>query len=135
MNGETNLSELLKGLRPRLNKGDFVFVCVADEEAIPLVRADVLGEFREPEGRTLIIEQTIANQHHLQYQSVYAWITLEVYSSLEAVGLTAAFSNELAQHNVSCNVIAGYHHDHIFVNKNDAQRAVRILNDLSERAG
>jgi hypothetical protein len=54
-----------------------------------------------------------------------------VQSSLEAVGLTAAFSNALAEHRISCNVVAAYHHDHIFVASSDAERAMKVLKALS----
>ena len=55
-----------------------------------------------------------------------------VHSSLEAVGLTAAFALALAQQNISCNVIAGYYHDHIFVSDDDVQQALVILNNLGQ---
>lgn len=60
-----------------------------------------------------------------------AWITLEVHSALDAVGLTAAVSHVLAKENISCNVIAAYHHDHIFVGKEDAQKALKALLKLT----
>ena len=59
-------------------------------------------------------------------------ITLGVHSSLEAVGLTAAVSSLLAKHEISANMVAGYHHDHLFVPANDAERAVELLIQLAE---
>ena len=59
-------------------------------------------------------------------------ITLGVHSSLEAVGLTAAVSTLLAKHGISANMVAGYHHDHLFVPANDAERAVKLLIQLAE---
>ncbi|HEX8350737.1 MAG TPA: ACT domain-containing protein, partial [Hymenobacter sp.] len=61
-----------------------------------------------------------------------AWITLTVHSSLEAVGLTAAFARALARGNVSCNVVAAYYHDHIFVAAQDADKAMRLLQELAQ---
>jgi uncharacterized protein len=54
-----------------------------------------------------------------------------VHSSLEAVGFTAAFSRALADNGISCNVVAAYYHDHLFVNKQDADKAINILNNLA----
>ena len=68
---------------------------------------------------------------NLTYHFVAKWITLNVHSSLEAVGLTAAFSNALAEAGISCNVVAAYYHDHIFVAKADADKAMEVLRKLS----
>jgi hypothetical protein len=63
-----------------------------------------------------------------------AWITLQVHSDLAAVGLTAAFSSALAQAGISCNVVAGMHHDHLFVPVDQAQQAMRSLQALQQAA-
>jgi hypothetical protein len=55
---------------------------------------------------------------------------LTVHSSLEAVGLTAAVSKALTEANISCNVVAAYYHDHIFVPVKDAKQAMRVLEKL-----
>jgi hypothetical protein len=60
-----------------------------------------------------------------------AWITLGVTSALEAVGLTAAVATALTQDNISCNVIAGFHHDHLFVPIGNAQAAMTALAALA----
>ena len=54
-----------------------------------------------------------------------------VHSSLAAVGFTAAFARALAQAGISGNVVAGVHHDHVFVPVDDAQRALEALHALS----
>lgn len=54
-----------------------------------------------------------------------------MYSSLMVIGLKAAFQQALTIHNISCNVVAGYFHDHIFVDRNNTERAVTVLKNLS----
>jgi uncharacterized protein len=46
--------------------------------------------------------------------------------------LTAAFSNALAAVGISCNVMAAYFHDHIFVDTKDARQAMKVLEEFSK---
>ena len=130
MSGETNLSKLIKNLKPQLHKGAYVFTTVKNIDQIK--GADTICQFRESEGVSIVIEKQKADQLNLSYDYIASWITLQIHSSLDAVGLTALFSTELAKHNISCNVIAAYYHDHIFVDQKDANKAMRVLRDLSE---
>ena len=131
MAGKTNLNEIVKAMAPVLNKGKYVFSSVFDTEGIH--ENDILCTFKEAEGTTLILSKEKADELELKYDYVASWITLQVHSSLDTLGLTALFSGELAKHKISCNVIAGYHHDHIFVDTKDASAAINALKRLSER--
>jgi len=95
---------------------------------------EVLGSFREQEGLTVIVDRATAERAGLSFDYVAAWITLNVHSALEAVGLTAAFATALGKAGISCNVIAGYYHDHLFVGLADAERAMHVLRDLAAHA-
>lgn len=91
----------------------------------------MIGSFREQEGLTLIVERQQAERAGLTFDYVAAWITLNVHSALEAVGLTAAFAGALGKAGISCNVIAGFYHDHLFVGRTDAERAMDVLRQLA----
>ncbi len=114
---------------PRLNPGEYVFSTVSTTDGMD--RADVLCEFKEQEGITIILERSKADAYGLPYGFVAAWITLDVHSALEAKGLTAKVATALAEQNISCNVIAGYYHDHLFVPHAEGNKAVDILKALS----
>jgi len=129
MTGETNLDKLLKTMNPKLNEGEYVFCSV--NELGQLSFSDIIIFFKEEEGFTIVIEKKLAENLHLKYSFIASWITLTVHSSLEAVGLTAAFSKGLADENISCNVVAGYFHDHIFVDRKDAEKAMMVLGRFS----
>ncbi len=129
MAGISDLSALLSGMKPELRPGQYVFCTVADPSG--LAREHILGAIREREGTTLVLERSRADALGLPYSFVAAWITLTVHSDLEAVGLTAAFSTALAENNISCNVIAGYYHDHLFVGQADTVKAMQVLEQLS----
>jgi hypothetical protein len=128
MTGETDLDILLRSIKPVLNRGDYVFCNVKDLHALDLKNLVML--FAEAEGYTVILEKQLADAQALLYHDVVSWITLTVHSSLSAVGLTAAFSSALSAQQISCNVVAAYYHDHIFVPEKDAAPAMKILNDL-----
>lgn len=125
---DQSLNSLLKNLSPRLNEGEFVFCCVDDDSKIGI--AEIEGLFRELEGTTVVLKKLAADRNGLDYETVLSWITLDVNSSLEAVGLTAQVSSVLANENIACNVVAGFHHDHLFVPVDDAERAMEVLNKL-----
>ena len=87
----------------------------------------------EEEGLTLIITRSEADERSIDYDSVMKKITLKVHSSLEAVGLTAAFASVLGEHNIIANVVAGFYHDHIFVQSDRADAAMAALKTLSHK--
>lgn len=129
MAGETNLKKLIHGMTPVLNEGEYVYASLTDLSKID--RQGTICEFKEKEGTTVVIERKKADQLKLHYEFVASWITLEIHSSLEAVGLTAAFSKALAEHSISCNIMAGFYHDHLFVDAKDALKAMEVLKNLS----
>lgn len=130
MAGTTDLAQLLRTLEPVLRDGEFVYATVVAVPAGLPVEATV----REPEGLTIVVRRDAADIHGIRYDYVAAWITLTVHSSLEAVGLTAAFATALGREGISCNVLAGHHHDHILVGTADAERAMDVLRALAEDA-
>ncbi len=132
MSGEMNLRKLLIGLQPRLNLGEYVY-CTVDSKS-RAQELDPLGLFAEEESVTVILPKSKADSLGLRYPTTFAWITLTVHSSLEAVGLTAAVAEALTKADISCNVVAAYYHDHIFVPAKDARQAMDVLQALQSAA-
>ncbi|WP_406134758.1 ACT domain-containing protein [Streptomyces sp. NBC_01089] len=133
MSGERDLRKLLSGMRPELNAGCYVFATVPPSAPVPPGVTPVVTVL-EREGRTLVVPREEADAAGLAYDYTAAWITLRVHSALEAVGLTAAVAGELAGHGLSCNVVAGFHHDHLFVPLELADEAVTLLTELAGRS-
>ena len=129
MIGETSLSKLTRNMKPILNEGDYVFVTTKNLNQIDRIKT--ILEFKEAEGTTVILTKNVADQLNLSYEFITSWITLSVHSSLNAVGFTALFSTALAKNGISCNVVAGYYHDHIFVNKKNEKQTMKILENLA----
>lgn len=119
-------------MHPVLNPGVYVYVSISDgrdvRELNPIVTV------HEKEGLTLVLEEAIAQAAGLEMVFRCAWITLHVHSDLQAVGLTAAFSTALGQSNISCNVVAGAFHDHIFVPVERADEAMSVLRTMQSNA-
>lgn len=132
MSGIDDLDVLLRSMSPTLNPTHYVF-CSVKGELKDFIHLKPIATFVESEGLTLIIEQQKADDAEISYQQTYQQITLTVHSSLEAVGLTAAFSNKLTEHNISANVVAGYYHDHIFVQTEVAEQAIVALEELQRQ--
>lgn len=89
---------------------------------------------REDEGITLIVAEQDARDAGLPLDETYALITLGVHSALDSIGLTATVAQTLASRSISCNVVAGYYHDHIFVQADRATEAIALLEGLTRQA-
>lgn len=126
--GEIDLKTLLASMQPWLDPEPYVFCVVGDDQVSDL---KPLATFREDEGLSVVLSESGAKAAGFKNQAQFRRITLTIHSSLEAVGLTAAVSNRLAEAGISANVIAAYHHDHIFVPEERAENALEVLRALS----
>jgi hypothetical protein len=124
----TDLATLLRTLDPVWNDGVYVFAVVASGELARSIPS--IATFGEAEGTTVITSEAEARKAGLSVLFRAAWITLNVHSGLDAVGLTAAVSQALADAGISCNVVAAAHHDHVFVPVERAGEAMVRLKDL-----
>ena len=123
---------MLRTMQPALHGGTYVFGTVPHGTDVSAL--DAVATIQEAEGLTVVVREEAARGAGMTGAFRAAWITLAVHSDLHAVGLTAAFSRALANANVGCNVIAGVHHDHLFVPVELAQRAMSALEALQSDA-
>ena len=134
MSGETNLDKLLASMSPQLDDAEYVFCSIENARYGDFSRLEPVAAIGEAEGLTLIVPRIRADEAGLGYESVYRRITLRVHSSLDAVGLTAAFSGKLTRYGISANVVAGYYHDYVFVHCQHAEKAIDALDELAREA-
>jgi uncharacterized protein len=127
-----NLAVLLRSMEPMLHDGVYAY-CVVPHGA-NVAGLSPVATVSEAEGLTLVLPEEQAVQAGLSVLFRAAWITLTVHSDLQVVGLTAAFANALGQADISCNVVAGAYHDHIFVPVEQAQQALGALHSLQHEA-
>lgn len=132
MQPETNLEKLLATMQPELHPGVYVFATVSPT-AFKDVQNAAWGWFRESEGITLILEKSTALAAGLETAFPARLITLTVHSSLAAVGFLAAITKKLAAAGISVNAISAYYHDHLFVPVEQAEQAMKILNQMMNR--
>ncbi|TET96241.1 MAG: ACT domain-containing protein [Anaerolineales bacterium] len=129
MSGETNLQRLLANMQPELLEREFVF-CSVSPKAFEQLRIHPIGWFREAEGITLVIERNVADDEGLDYEFVSRMITLNIHSSLEAVGFLATITSKLAGAGISVNTISAFYHDHLFVPTDRASAVMQLLDEL-----
>ncbi len=128
----SDLAVLLRSMEPVLHEGVYVYSSVP-ADVLPS-SGSCVALVREPEGVTLIVPEAEALRLGLPVLFRAAWITLTVHSDLNAVGLTAAFASALGGAGISCNVVAGAYHDHVFVPVERAEDAMRTLRSLQLEA-
>jgi hypothetical protein len=128
--GEKNLARLLAGMAPQLLSGEYVFCTLPGSRYGDAAHLEPIAAVTETEGLTLVVPRERAAQAGYACEQVMRCISLTIHSDLEAVGLTAAVSTALAQQGISANVIAAYHHDHVFVPVSSAEQALEVLQAL-----
>lgn len=127
-----DLQTMLAGMAPALDDAVYRFILITPDIA-PQALGAALGTFRENEGVTAIIPADLADELE-QSGPDFARVTLTVQSDLEGVGLTAAVATALSAEGIACNVVAAYHHDHIFVPWNRRDDTMKALSKISNEA-
>lgn len=130
MAGEKNLDQLMNTLSAKLEDGVFVFLTIAQGHAPEGIPPQMM--FREAEAATLIVLREEAEAHGLAYEYPCRMITLDVHSSLEAVGFIARIASALAARGISTNPVSGYYHDHLFVPLGREHDALQVLEHLGK---
>ena len=130
--GEKNLQTLLRTMQPVLMDGAWGFVTVAKGKPLPK-DVEPLMTYREAEGVTLILSEADLTKSGLMHAFFCRGISLQVNSSLYAVGFLATISETLAKAAMSINIVSAFHRDYIFVPHNRADEAVALLKKLAEK--
>lgn len=125
MAGLTNLHDILATLRPSVRQGSFVYVTLTTPPDV-----EAYARVVEDEGVTLVVDQALADERGWDYEGAFGWITLQVHTSLSAVGITAAVATALSRVGISCNVLAGFYHDHLLVPAEAVDEAIEVLGGL-----
>lgn len=126
--GETELDTLIASMQPVLH--DEVFVFAQCPHNIDLSGVVPQMQFQEREALSLIVTEKEAESLAVDYTFRCKMITLNVHSSLDAIGFLARITTELASHGMSVNPVSGFYHDHLFVpieRADDAFTALRLL--------
>ena len=131
MSGEKNLETLIYAMDPVFKDGEFVIISIK-EYTMELMEVNPIAMFHEEEGTTLVISKLYANELKIEYETAFRLITLNIHSSLTAVGFIAKISTLLAEYNISVNVISAFYHDHLLIPSDDADRAMELLKKLRD---
>lgn len=131
MSVETHLPNILAHLDVDVRPGTFAVIT----RRAPDAACDAVAEARitEVEGITYVVPEAFARDRGDPPEFVAAWLSLRVHSALNAVGVTAAVSGVLADHGIACNVIAGFHHDHLLVPAARCDAAIAAIRSLRTR--
>ncbi|MGB7263789.1 MAG: ACT domain-containing protein [Albidovulum sp.] len=126
--------EMISGMTPVLRPEIFVFATTNDPALVASLYSEAISTFKEDEGVSMLIPMETARKSKLSVESPMRCITLNVFSSLEGVGLTAAVSAALGDNGIACNMVAAFHHDHVFVPAKMSDQAMKVLLSLQSQA-
>ena len=137
--GETSLPTLVSTMKIIAHPTTYVFATLPSTQInfpdFPIPFSEILLFFREPatsppNQTTLILSRTLAETHNIPHIYPCKMLTINVHSSLSAVGFMAVLATKLAERGVSVNPVSGYFHDHLFVPVERAEEAVEVLEGL-----
>ena len=131
MSGISDLPTLLASLTPAASHDVYVFLTWPSATYGDGAELNPIATFLENEGLTLVVPKERADAAGDHYHGEYGMISLGVHSDLQAVGLTAAIANALADHGISANIVAAHYHDHIFVPFPRVGDALKVLEQLA----
>lgn len=127
----TDVAAMLADLSVSTRPGRYTFARVDG----PVTLGDsVEALIAEAEGTTVVASVDEARRRDWPFSFEACWLTLDVRSSLEAVGLTAAVAGALAAEGIACNVLAGRLHDHLLVPADRSADALACLRGLGSRS-
>lgn len=132
--GETSLTALLTTLKTSLSSQTYVFLTIPKDGASAPPTLFIQMLFQEVEGTTIITTQESAATHNLDYTFPCKMITLNIHSSLEAVGFMAAVGAKLTEKGIGVNPVSGFFHDHCFVPVGREEEAMNLLQEMAEEA-
>jgi uncharacterized protein len=133
MSGEMDLAILLQSMEPVLDAAPYGYGVLPQGSDVPGGAAP-FAVIVEAEGVTVVATAKALTEFGIAYQGQWARISLSVHSDLAAVGLTAAIAAALAKDGISANVVAGYFHDHVFVQWERRAAAMTVLTALTREA-
>ena len=115
-----------------IEPGEVVFCSTTAPTTIATAAPLALATFREAEGLSLILWAEDARALGFPCDVPMQRITLQVFSSLEGIGLTSAVAGALTGAEIPCNMVAAFHHDHVFVPAQMAGAALEVLRRLQQ---
>jgi hypothetical protein len=125
MAGADDLSRMLSGLTVARREGTYVYLSAPAGSV-----SDAAATIAETEGTTFVLERAAADRAGLDWSFAAAWLTVELPTPLDGIGVTAALAGALAHAGIPCNVLAGFHHDHLLVPVERAGDAISVLQGL-----
>lgn len=126
--------DMISGMTPVMRPDLYIFATMTDPDLITELSPEAISTFKEDEGVSMLIPLDLAKESKLAVDHPMRCITLNVYSSLEGVGLTAAVASALGENGIACNMVAAFHHDHVFVPSEMGERAMEVLMTLQSQS-
>ncbi|MBD3764405.1 MAG: ACT domain-containing protein [Rhodobacterales bacterium] len=118
---------MIAGMSPHPTPGLWVFCTLPDRARAAALAPLAAAWVVEEDGITLILPLDVAQAQGFDTALPMARITLQVPSALDGVGLTAAVAGALAEAGIPCNMVAGWHHDHVYVPADRRDQALALL--------